>query len=159
MRTSSVFNEILLKVDVSRRGAGRTCLMFVVITTRCDEYVVMVKTGNECQPQPTCRHTVTSATMACCAEVLFQSANTLLAEHETSNASVVIWSGERSTPSTKERNSAQSEGVLTRLVVHSAFPDSRLYRAQKRVLPTIHAWIVLSCVVVARDARTTCSRT
>ena len=53
----------------------------------------MVKTGNECQPQPTCRHTVNSATMDCHAEVLFQSVNTLPAEHETSNASVVIWSG------------------------------------------------------------------
>ena len=37
MRTRSVFNEFdetPLKVDVSRRGAGRTCLMFVVISHR-----------------------------------------------------------------------------------------------------------------------------
>ena len=34
MRTSNVFNETPLKVDVSRRGAGRTCLMFVVISHR-----------------------------------------------------------------------------------------------------------------------------
>ena len=88
--------------------------------------------------------------MVCHEEVLFQSVNTLPAEHETSNASVVIWSVERSTPSTTERNTAPSERVLTRLVVHSAFPDSRLYRAKKRVLLTIHAWIVPSCVVVAR---------
>ena len=94
-----------------------------------EEYVVMVKTRNECQPQPTCRHTVTSATMVCYAEVMFQSVNTLPAEQETSNASVVIWSGEWSTPSTTERNTAQSERVLTRLVVQGEFPDGRLYRS------------------------------
>ena len=44
--------------------------------TRRDEYVEMVKTGNECQPQPTCRHTVNSATVDCYAEVLFQSVDT-----------------------------------------------------------------------------------
>ena len=37
------------ELDVSRRGAGRTCLMFVAVLRRDDEYIVMVKTGNECQ--------------------------------------------------------------------------------------------------------------
>ena len=67
--------------------------------------------------------------------------------------------GERSTPRTTERNTAHSESVLTRLVVHSAFPDCCLYRVKKRVLPTIHAWIVPSCVAVVRVGRTTSSRT
>ena len=50
------------------------------------------------------------------------SVNTLPAEHETSNALVGIWSEERSTPSITERDSAQTERVLTRLVVHSPSP-------------------------------------
>ena len=137
-------------------GCGKNMLDVCCDHTRCDEYVVMVKTEKKCHLQTTCHHTVNSATMDCYAEVLFQSVNTLPREHETSNASVVIWSGERSTPSTTER---KSERVLTRLVVRSAFPGGRLYRAKKKVLPTIHAWIVPSCVVVARVARTTCSRT
>ena len=33
----------------------------------------MAKAGSECQPESTCRHTVTFATMVCYAEVLFQS--------------------------------------------------------------------------------------
>ena len=61
--------------------------------SRYVEYVAMVKAGNECQPQPACRHTVTYATLVCYAGVSFQSLNTLPAEHETCNASVVIWSG------------------------------------------------------------------
>ena len=133
--------------------------MFVVISHGEMSTLYWSRPENACQPQSACRHTVTSAAVACYADVLFQSVNTLPAEHETSNASVVVWSGERSTPSTTERNTARSERVLTRLVVHSAFPDSRLYRAKQRVLPTIHAWIVPPCVVVARVARTTCSRT
>ena len=36
------------EVDVSRRGAGRTCLMFIV-TRVCNAYIAMAKTGNECQ--------------------------------------------------------------------------------------------------------------
>ena len=57
--------------------------------TRCDN----VRAGNECQAQPACRHTVTSASLVCYAGVSFQSLDTLPAEHETCNASVVIWSG------------------------------------------------------------------
>ena len=50
------------------------------------------------------------------------SVNTLPAELETSNALVGIWSEERSTPSITQRDSAQAERVLTRLVVHSPTP-------------------------------------
>ena len=53
---------------------------------------------------------------------LLVSVNTLPAEHETSNALVGIWSEEWSTPSITERDSAQTERVLTRLVVHSPSP-------------------------------------
>ena len=48
MGASSVFSETSLEVDVSRRGAGRSCLMFVVLTSYVED-IAMVKTGNECQ--------------------------------------------------------------------------------------------------------------
>ena len=133
-------------------GYGKNMLDVCRDLTRCDEYVVMVKTGRECQPQLTCRHTVTSATLVCCAEVLFQSVSAVPAGLGSSNASVVIWSGERSTPSTTARN---TEDLL--FTTHS-LTAGRLYRVKKRVLPTIHAWIVPSCVVVTRFARTHTSR-
>ena len=42
-------------------------------TQRQSEYIVMVKSGYECQPEPTCRHTVRIAMEVGCTEVLFQS--------------------------------------------------------------------------------------
>ena len=58
-----------------------------------------------------------SVAQKCCS-----SQDTLFAEHETSNALVGIWSEERSTPCVTERDSAQTERVLTRLAVHSPSP-------------------------------------
>ena len=81
----------------------------------------------------TCRHTVTIATKVCCARTLFKAKlllglvlNTLPAESETYNALVVmVCSGERSTRSTQritERDTAQTERMLARIVI-TARPD------------------------------------
>ena len=70
--------------------------------------------------QPTCRHTVTFATMVCYAEVLFQSSFSLcrsthcLRNMRHPTTLVGTSSEERSTPSTTERDSAQTERVLRR---------------------------------------------
>ena len=75
-----------------------------------------------------CRHRVTFATKVCCARTLFKAKflfglvlHTLPAESETYNALVVmVCVGERSTRSTQritERDTAQTERILTRLVV------------------------------------------
>ena len=50
------------------------------------------------------------------------SDNTLSAERATSNALVVMWPEERTTPCSTERDSAQTERVLTRFAVHSPSP-------------------------------------
>ena len=42
-------------------------------TQRQTEHIVLVKAAYECQPESTCRHTVTFATMVCYAKVLFQT--------------------------------------------------------------------------------------
>ena len=44
------------EVDVSRRGAGRSCLM--IVWRSYVESRVYCNAGNECQDEPTCRHTV-----------------------------------------------------------------------------------------------------
>ena len=97
-------------------------------TQRKTECIVMVKAGNECQ------HTAYMSShgdfcydgllrgSVIPVKFLLVSVNTLPAEHETSNALVGIWSEERSTPSITERDSAQTERLHTRLVVHSSSP-------------------------------------
>ena len=62
---------------------------------------------------------------------LLVSVNTLPAEHETSNALVGGWSEERATPSSTTRDSAQTERVLTRLVVHSPSPRQPSVSSQR----------------------------
>ena len=67
--------------------------------TRYNEYVAMVKTANECQ----LTHYMSSHGKSCYggllrgsvvpAKFLLVLLNTLLVEDETSNASVVVWSG------------------------------------------------------------------
>ena len=61
------------------------------------------------------------------------SVNTLPAEHEAHNALVVRWSEERTTPINTERDSAQTERVLTRLVVHSPSPRQPSVSQEKSV--------------------------
>ena len=108
--TSSVFNESHLKVDVSRSGAGRTCLIFFFDPT--------------------------VSTKVCCDQTRFKAKfllrlvlNTLLTESETYNALVVmVCSGERSTQSTEritELDTAQTLRILDKACDHSTPLDSR----------------------------------
>ena len=127
----------------------------------------MVKTGNERLLETTCRHTVTIATKVCCARTRFKAKflfrlvlNTLPAESETYNTLVVmVCSGERSTRSTQritECDTAQTERILTRLVI-TARPDSRSVSShEKRNHTAQHPCIasVPSCVGEPRVART-----
>ena len=126
-----------------------------------DVYVAMVRARNECQPTTY----MSSHNTFCFSSLLRESVvqakfllvpllNTLLAEPESHNALVVIWSGERRTPRITRRDSAQAEHTCE-TCGHSTPLFGRLYRAKKRVLRTIHAWIVSSCVVVVRVACTT----
>ena len=68
-----------------------------------DEYIAMVKAGNECHLTAymslhgNLRHCGLLRGSDVPAKFLLVSLATLLAEHETSNASFVVWSGERST--------------------------------------------------------------
>ena len=81
------------------------------------------------------------------------SINTLPAEHETSNALVGTWSDERSTPSITERNSARTERLLTRLVVHS--PVCIKPKERKHVAHTIHVLIVHLCCLLSQYTHNT----
>ena len=117
--------------------------------------------------ETTCRHTVTFATKVCCARTLFKAEflfqlvlNTLPAESMTYNALVVmVCSGERSTRSTQrvtECDTAQTERILTRLVITSR-PDSRSVSShEKRSNTAQHPCnaSVPSCVVEPRVTRT-----
>ena len=99
------------EVDVSRRGAGRKNMLDVCCDpTFYDEYSAMVKAGNECQLTVymslhgnICYGGLLRGSVVP-ARFLHVSLNTLRAEHETSNALVVVWSGERSTPSITDRD-------------------------------------------------------
>ena len=83
---------------------------------------------------------------------LLVSLNTLPAEHETSNALVVVWSGERSTLRITEPDTARTKRALVRLIDISSL-DSRLYQA-KRQMHTMHGSTHL-CLVSASVSRTT----
>ena len=111
--------------NVIRSGTGS---ILTARTQRQTEYIAMLKARNECL------HTAYMSShgklrcdgllrgSAIPVKFLLVSVNTLPAEHETSNALVGTWSEERGTPSITERDSAQTERVLTRLVVHSPSP-------------------------------------
>ena len=117
--------------------------------------------------ETTCRHTVTFATKVCCDRTLFKAKflfglvlSTLPAESETHNALVVVvCSVERSTRSTQritERDTAQTERILTILVI-TARPDSRSVSShEKRNNIAQHPCTasVPSCVGEPRVART-----
>ena len=102
--------------------------------TLYDEYIAMVKAGNECQ----LTYYMSPHGNLCYGGLLRGSvvpANTLPVEHETSNAFVVVWPGERSTRSTTRitgRDIAQTERIFMRLVDTSSL-DSRLHHSGKRV--------------------------
>ena len=86
--------------------------------------------------------------------------NTLPAESETYNALVVmVCSGERSTRSTQritERDTAQTERILTRLVITSRLDGRSVSSHEKENNIAQHQCIasVPSCVVEPRVART-----
>ena len=78
------------------------------------------------------------------AKFLFVSLNTLPAEHETSDALVVVWSGERSTLRITERDSVQTERIFMRLVDTSSL-DSRLHQSSKRVFAPVPSCCLCQC--------------
>ena len=67
---------------------------------------------------------------------------------------VVVWSGERSTPWITERDTAQTERILMRLVDTSSL-DSRLHQSSKRVLARPNDLSLSFPVVSASVAHTT----
>ena len=88
------------EVDISRRDAGRTCLMFYCDPRVCNEYIAMVETGNECLlGNLHVVHAVRISMAVCCAEVLVQPnffwccLTRCLWKTRPSNALVVVWVG------------------------------------------------------------------
>ena len=135
------------EADVSRRGAGRTCLMFVVFLRRMMSTLQWSRPETNVSSQPTC----------CCSVcVLLRSVARKCCSSLVSFLSLArgMQSGARNERTT-EPDIAQTERVLTRLV-DTASLDSRLHQVEQRVFPQ-HPCIesVPSCVVLARVARTT----
>ena len=54
-------------------GCGKIMLDVCCVLTSYDEYIAMVKTGNECQPSAYMLLLGEFSTVVCCAEVLFQT--------------------------------------------------------------------------------------
>ena len=118
------------EVDVSRRGAGITCLMFVGVHTPYDEYIAMVKTETNVSSQTTCCLSVTllrrSVARKCCSSQVSLC-------HSTRCLVCCRRNGARSVPRnlTRHRLSACSRDLLTPI------SDSRLHqdalRSQKIV--------------------------
>ena len=52
-------SRLELKSDRENVTPAEQEVLLMARTQRQSEYIEMVKTGYECQPQPTCRHTVT----------------------------------------------------------------------------------------------------
>ena len=123
----------ITEVYVSRRGAGRTCLMFVVKSRR------MMSTLQWSRPRNECRHSLHVVTRqpllhgVCCAEVLFPAKFLLWTStrclQNVRHQTRWLWYGmERSTTWITERDTAQTETerILTRLVTaHSWISVSR----------------------------------
>ena len=61
-----------LQRDTTEGRAGRTCLMFVVISRRRMSTSQWSQAETTVSPQPTCRHTVSLATAVCCAITFFK---------------------------------------------------------------------------------------
>ena len=88
--------------------------------TSYDECTAMVETGNECEHAA---YMSSHGKLCYCglfrgsvvpAKFLFGLFDTLPAEHETSNALVGLWSGERSTMRTAERDMVQTERAFSK---------------------------------------------
>ena len=105
------------EAGVSRRGAGRTCLMFVVFVSRMMRTLQWSRPETSVSSQPTCCCSVSYAIAVCCAEVFLQPSFFLV---------VSTWHAEWNTERTMEPDIVQTERVLTRLV-DTASLDSRLH--------------------------------
>ena len=127
-----------LRRDVTE--CGKNMLDVCCDPTLYNEYIAVVETGNDCQLTDymssrgkNCHGGLLRGSVVT-AMFLLVSLSTLPAEHETSNVSVVVWSGERSTLRITVRDTAQTERILMRVVDTSSL-DSRLHQSSKRVLP------------------------
>ena len=141
-------------------GCGKNMLDVCCIITSSDEYLAVIKTGNECQlqgcmllPSKLCYGGLLDETVVP-AKFLLVSLNTLPEEHETPNALVVVWSLELSTLRITERDTAQTERILivtphlwTAVWLLPLYPESR-----KECLHTIHVLIVSRLVLPTRDS-------
>ena len=119
-----VFLFLLLNFFIRMRGyfektCGKNMLDVCCIITSSDEYLSVIKTGNECQlqgymllPSELCYGGLLDESVVP-AKCLLVSLNTLPEEHETPNALVVVWSLELSTLRITERDTAQTERILT----------------------------------------------
>ena len=111
------------EADVSRSGAGRTCLMFVFLHLMMSTLKwSRPETNVSSQPTWCCSVTLPHRSVAekChSSQVPFASRNVLLGLH-----------AERSTKRTTEPDTAQTERVFTRLV-DTASLDSRLHQSSK----------------------------
>ena len=73
MKASNVSNETSLKpICRGDEGCGKNMLDVCCVLTSYDEYIAMVKTGNECQLAAYMLLLGNFASAVCCAEVLFQ---------------------------------------------------------------------------------------
>ena len=151
----------ITEVYVSRRGAGRTCLMFVVKSRR------MMSTLQWSRPRNECRrglHVVTRQPLlhgVCYAEVLFQPSFYSGRAHDclqnVRHQTRWLWYGmERSTTWITERDTAQTETerILTRLV--TAHSWIAVCIKSKRVFAhVIHVLTLSHPVLSSRVAHTT----
>ena len=140
-------------------GCGKNMLDVCCIITSSDEYVAVIKTGNECELQnymllpSKLRYGGLLDETVVPAKFLLMSLNTLPEEHETPNALVVVWSLELSTLRITDRDTAQTERIL--IVTHlwtavwllPLYPESR-----KECLHTIHVLIDSRLVLPTRDS-------
>ena len=124
-------------------------------TQRQTEYIAMIETGNESQLSAQLLLLSNDAAVVGCTEVLFRPSFSLccstccLRNMRRTTRWLRYGVGDQSTSSTTERDSAQTERALARLVVHSPSPRQPSVSSQKRVAHVIHVLTashpVLSC--------------
>ena len=118
----------------------------------------MMETGNECQVSAYLLLLSNVAIVVGCTEVLFQPSFSLccstccLRNMRRTTRWLRNGVGDQSTPSTTERDSAQTERVLTRLVVHSPSRRQPSVSSQKRENSVAHTHpcidrVILCCLL------------
>ena len=106
-------------------------------TQRQIECIVMVKAAYECQPESTCRQTVTFATMVCHAEMLFQSSFSLCRStrclRNMRRPTCWLGSGLRNGAHRASQNVTvhRLSAYLQDLLFTAHLRDSRLYQAKR----------------------------